>query len=157
MFKATPIKPKGRSSDFSRLPAAVTKGMERAAEAIKTDYEKTVQHWKRDVSFTIDQTGDYEYTIGTTDEVWGFVDEGTRPHIIEAKPGKVLRFGAGGKAKTTPGVLVSGPGSKGGAVVFRRRVKHPGTKPRDFSGQIAKRWRKGVAPFVRDAIEEAMR
>jgi hypothetical protein len=157
MFKATPIKPKGRSSDFSRLPAAVTKGMRRAAEKIKEDYELTTKGWKRDVEFTIEQTGDYEYTISTTDEVWGFADEGTKPHVIEAKPGKLLRFGAGGKAKTTPGVLVSGPGSKGGAVVFRRRVRHPGTKARGFSKIIAKRWRRGVAPFVRDAIEEAMR
>jgi hypothetical protein len=157
MFTARPIKPKGRTSDFSRLPDAVTKGMRRAAEAVLLDYEKTVQHWKRDIEFTIEQTGDYEYTIGTDDEVWKWTDEGTRAHIIEAKSGKMLRFGVGGKAKTTPGVLVSGAGSKGGAVVFRRRVRHPGTKARDFSGQIAKRWRKGIAPFVRDAIEEAMR
>lgn len=157
MFTARPIKPKGRSSDFSRLPGAVKKGMRRAAEKIKEDYEKTVQHWKRDVEFTIREEGDFDLIISTDDEVWGWVDEGTKPHVIEARPGKILRFGAGGKVKTTPGVLVSGAGSRGNAVVFRRRVRHPGTKARNFSKEIARRWRKGVAPFVRDAIEEAMR
>jgi hypothetical protein len=157
MFKAMPIKPKGRSSDFSRLPGAVKRGMRRAAEKIKEDYELTTKGWKRDVEFIIKEAGDFGLIISTDDDVWKWTDEGTKPHVIEAKPGRVLRFGAGGKAKTTPGVLVSGPGSKGGAVVFRPRVRHPGTKARGFSKIIAKRWRKGVAPFVRDAIEEAMR
>jgi hypothetical protein len=157
MFKATPIKPKGRSSDFSRLPDAVTKGMKRVAEKIKEDYELTTKGWRRDVEFTIKEAGEFDLIISTDDDVWKWTDEGTKPHIIEAKPGKVLRFGAGGKAKTTPSVLVSGPGSKGGVVVFRPRVRHPGTRARGFSKIIAKRWRKGVAPFVRDAIEEAMR
>ena len=40
-----------------------------------------------------------------------FVEFGTRPHIISARPGRMLRFTVGGR------------------VLFRKRVMHPGTKP----------------------------
>lgn len=46
-----------------------------------------------------------------------YVDQGTRPHVIQARRAKALRF------------------VMGGVVVFRRSVHHPGTRPRDFSGQ----------------------
>jgi len=42
------------------------------------------------------------------------LDRGSRPHIIRAKRGKALRFVANGQ------------------VVFRRSVRHPGTKPTNF-------------------------
>ena len=42
------------------------------------------------------------------------VEFGTRPHVITPVRRKVLRFSAGGR------------------VVFTRRVRHPGTKPRPF-------------------------
>lgn len=43
-----------------------------------------------------------------------FVVEGTRPHIIEAKNARALRF------------------QRGGQTVFAKSVQHPGTKPNDF-------------------------
>jgi len=56
-----------------------------------------------------------------------YIDEGTPPHIIAAKGGRWLRF------------------EQAGTVMFRRVVRHPGTKPRPFvasaqaSGQMALR------------------
>lgn len=43
-----------------------------------------------------------------------YVNDGTRPHDIVARNGKTLRF------------------ISGGAVVFRKRVRHPGTRPTLF-------------------------
>lgn len=43
-----------------------------------------------------------------------WVENGTRPHVIEPHRKKVLRF------------------EKGGEIFFRRRVFHPGTAPRPF-------------------------
>lgn len=43
-----------------------------------------------------------------------FLEFGTRPHVIEARGGGMLRF------------VMSGQ------VMFRRRVQHPGTSPRPF-------------------------
>jgi hypothetical protein len=45
-----------------------------------------------------------------------FVLHGTKPHKIQAKPGKVLAF--------TP--------KGGGSMIFRPSVQHPGTKPNNF-------------------------
>lgn len=45
---------------------------------------------------------------------FGFVANGTRPHVIEGRNGGMLRF------------VVNG------TVMFRRRVHHPGTAPRPF-------------------------
>lgn len=55
--------------------------------------------------------------------VW--LDEGTKPHVIEAKNAKALRFEIGGQ------------------VLFRKRVNHPGTKPTHF-------WTNGVESGVRE-------
>lgn len=46
-----------------------------------------------------------------------FIEEGTRPHPISARRSGTLRFEVGGQ------------------VVYRRRVMHPGTKPRPFMRQ----------------------
>lgn len=50
-----------------------------------------------------------------------YVYEGTAPHTIEARPGRTLRF------------VVNG------ATLFRRRVRHPGTKPNRFLDRAVRR------------------
>lgn len=153
ILKLIPIIPKGLAAKFKAAPDAVAKGMDDAAEAVKKDYELTTQGWKHGVTFTVTTQG-ANRTVSTADDIWRYVDEGTKPHVIVPKRGRVLRFAVGGRAKTAPGKLTSGSGSKGGAVVFRPRVNHPGTKARLFSQQIAKRWARGVAPFIRQALAE---
>lgn len=138
------------------LPGAVTKGMRKAAEAVREDYAQTVQGWEHPAEFTIAEQGD-TITVSTDDKVWKMVDEGTRPHVIVAKNGKGLRFNVGGRPKTTPGRLRSGGGSKGSAVIIRPRVNHPGTEARNFTALIMKRWKRGVQPFIRAAIEEVLK
>ncbi|MGL5911834.1 MAG: hypothetical protein ACRCZP_17660 [Phycicoccus sp.] len=53
----------------------------------------------------------------------GFVIGGTRPHLINARAGKALRFTG-----------------RGGQVIYRRSVRHPGT---------------AANPFLRDALRAA--
>lgn len=53
------------------------------------------------------------------------VHEGTKPHVIEPKTKKALRFeGGGGRVQR----LSSSP-RRQATFVFAKRVKHPGTKP----------------------------
>lgn len=155
-MKLIPIIPKGFEAQMKALPGAVTKGMRKAAEAVKQDFELTVKGWENPAEFAIEAQADGSFVVGTDDHIWGYVDKGTPPHIISPKRGKVLVFGVGGRPKTTPGRLTSGGGSKGSVVVIRPRVNHPGTAPRNFTALIAKRWKRGVQPFVRAAIEEAL-
>lgn len=156
-MKLSPIIPKGFAEQMRRLPGAVRKGMRDAGEAVKKDFEQTVQGWEHPATFTIEEQGDGSLIVETDDKVWKMLNEGTRPHVIVAKNGKALRFGAGGAPKTVPGRLRSGGGSKGNIVVIRPRVNHPGTAPRNWTELIMKRWKRGVQPFIRAAIEEALR
>lgn len=155
-MKLVPVIPKGFEAQMNALPGAVKKGMRKAAEAVKADYELTVKGWNDPAEFTIVEQGD-AIIVGTDDKVWGLVNKGTPPHIITPKRGKVLVFGVGGRPKTTPGKLTSGAGSKGSTVIIRPRVNHPGTKARNFTALIMQRWKRGVQPFVRAAIEEALK
>lgn len=54
------------------------------------------------------------YTIGSDVEYAGFVNDGTRPHIIRPKTAQALRFRIGGR------------------IVYAKLVHHPGTRPRPF-------------------------
>ncbi len=53
------------------------------------------------------------------------VEFGTRPHIIVPRNRKALRFAAGSRR-------LSGSPRSGGAVVFAKRVRHPGTRKQPF-------------------------
>lgn len=156
-MKLIPITPKLFAAQMKALPGAVKKGMRQAAEKVKEDYQETVKGWDNPAEFTIQEQGDGSITVSTDDQRWKWTDEGTPPHVIAPKHGKVLVFGVGGRPKTTPGRLRSGAGSKGNIVVIRPHVNHPGTKPRGFTALIMKRWKRGVQPFIRAAIEEVLR
>ena len=54
------------------------------------------------------------------------VERGTRPHSIVPKRAKALRFAPGGSG------TLSGRPRSGGAVVFARKVRHPGSKAQPF-------------------------
>ena len=96
--------------------------------------------------------GPLGFKIGAAAPHATYVEKGTRPHIIEAKPGGVLRFVAGvgrpehvvrrGRWTGIRRAAATGRFAGGGGVVFTRRVHHPGTPP---------------LPFLRPAAEEAER
>ena len=124
-------------------------------EAIRKEYEKTTRTWRNKPKFEVipDVGKDkVEVLVGTDDKVFGYVDLGTRPHIIVPKRAGLLRFQSGYKAKTAPGVIGSSAGGKFGSVVYSRIVHHPGTVARNFSKIIQKRRQK---PF-QNAMIKAM-
>lgn len=59
------------------------------------------------------------------------VEYGTKPHVIEAKPGKVLRFQVGDR------------------IVYTRRVNHPGTRAQPYVRPVVQNW---VARLGEDAV-----
>lgn len=135
-FKLVPIKPKGR--DYKKLVKAVEEAMEEAAEEGIELYQQCTSTWANQPTFEAAKVSD-GYVIGTDDEIFEYVDQGTKPHIITPKRAKVLAFGAGGTPKTQPGVIGSRSGSRGSTKVFTQRVQHPGTQARDFTGLVKKR------------------
>jgi hypothetical protein len=113
-------------------------------DLVRLDFLKTTATWKRKPEFsnilTVSNTM-IRFLVETSDEIYGYVDKGTRPHVIEGNP--VLSFMWGGKgsykAKTRVRVLgSSGGGSSGDRVAFAS-VQHPGFEGRQFEDEILKK------------------
>lgn len=153
MIRFRPILPKADALDGRKLKRAKKNALDGAAKGALVDYKTTTATWSHKPGFTIEAPSDNERLVGTDDTIYGYVEGGTRPHVITAKAGGVLAFGPGAKAKTRPRVIGSGGGSKGGATVFRPRVNHPGTDARDFSEVIAEKWEEQLPMLLQRAID----
>lgn len=120
---------------------------DRALNAIgrdmKADFDELVSNWKHRPKFKVLRTPE-TVSVTTTHEIFGYVNSGTRAHIIKPKrAGGLLKFRLGGKAKTRPNNTKFRGGSPArGAWRAAKQVKHPGTKARNFTRIIANRWNK---------------
>lgn len=116
-----------------------------ANKEILADYKRATRTWEHQPNMinVVDITSrGGEGMVGTDDEIFGYVDAGTRAHWIVPRRAKALRFWTGGSPKTTPNALQSGAGRMGSNLVFSMRVWHPGIKPRRFTENIQKRAEK---------------
>lgn len=150
------IIPKRLIFEPERLARAITNGLDGGAKGAKVDFGVTVQTWQNKPEFTINEAPG-ERIIGTDDEVYGYVNDGTDPHIIVAKSAKALAFQWGGKGsykpKSSVRVIGSSGGGASGPVVKRKRVKHPGTAAREFDEVIAEKWRELLPQIMQRAID----
>ena len=154
VVKAKVIKPQRPKEKEMRLE--LLNGLRSVARAVERDYKETVKTWETKVEFeTIISLrgGKAEFLVGTSSKIYEYVDKGTRPHVIKPKKAKFLRFQSGYRAKTTPGVISSGSGGRSGDVVYSKGVMHPGTKARNFSKLINKKYERRF----KDEMHAAMR
>lgn len=131
-------------------------GLRSAARAVERDYKLTTATWEHQPKFeTIIAMGKgkAEFLVGTDDEIYRYVDEGTKPHMIFPVNAQRLRFQGGYSAKTQPGVIGSSASSTSGGVIYSKGVFHPGTKARRFSEVINKKHER----LFKDRMHEAMR
>lgn len=137
MIKLIPIKPKTDPINYPAVERAVRETMRSLAEEAKQDMEATTRGWKHDATFhaIADRTG---YIIGTDDEVWNWLDQGTRPHVIRPRRARRLRFVTSGR------------------VVWARQVNHPGTKPRAWSKMIKHKYQREMPHRMNEAIGSAI-
>lgn len=152
MPKLEVILPKKQLLNRQQMERAIENALNQAAKAVQVDFKVTTQTWQHDVEFKIESSPG-ERIISTTDEIYGYVSGGTRPHPIVAKPGKTLVFGTPSRAKTTPRVIGSGSGSKGSSIIYTKRVQHPGTQAREFDQVISKKWEKELPDLLQRAID----
>lgn len=139
-----------------RLARAVENAMQAAAEGVRADFSATTNTWNHGVAFTITRPGVLRRVIGTDDNVWAMLDEGTKAHVIRPTRAKRLRFATGGSPKTTPRVLGSSGGSPGSGVVFARGVNHPGTKAREWTDVAQQKWQERLVEVVQRAIDSEL-
>lgn len=159
MAKLTPIKPKKKLFDATKLKRELRKAKVEAGEGIQRDYKKTVATWttKPDFPVTIADTFIRVAPRGEGAKVFGYVDLGTKPHVIRPKARTLLKFNPIHRAKTVPGQLTSRTGGSTGGPAFAKVVHHPGTEPRDFSEFIQHDWERKFKRLIDEAIERVLR
>lgn len=147
------IIPKKLIADPAKLSRALTNAMNGVAKDIQVDFKVTTQTWSHKVAFPITSPATYERVIATDDEIYGYVNDGTRAHDIAPKGGGVLRFSTPFQAKTLPNQIMSRSGSKGTTPAVARVVHHPGTTARAFDKAIHDKWEKLFPDIMQRAID----
>lgn len=128
------------------------------AKSVRTDLQKTTRTWKTKVLFTIEigKDGTGSATVYTNNEIYAYVNYGTKPHIIRPRNGRFLTFYTPFKAKTRVRFLGSGNGSKGNNFVLTKEVHHPGTEAREWDIVIAEKWTQPHADKMQRRITNAI-
>ena len=140
-----------RSISPSRLdPNLFAKAFENASRAMEADVKsafiditsgwKNPPVWRGYVRLTAD---DIYISVGTTDEIFKFVDEGTKAHIIRPVRAKMLHW----------------VDEASGEDRFAKEVHHPGSKAREYSKEIREIW-LGLMPdyfdkYLFEAIQKS--
>lgn len=161
MFVVRSVKPTAFKSSVFRED--IGKVQADIAAAMLKDYKRTVSTWKKKPNFEtevdtgIDTGGKTSIKIETTDPVYGYVDKGTKRHIIRPRRKRALIFNAKFKPKTGPMSLQAGPGFSGPPVVGAKLVHHPGTKPRNFNKRIKQKWEPDYKRQMQNAMARATR
>lgn len=152
-LKALPYKPYNPSKS---IRTHIQKAMNDTLATMQKDFQRTTRTWKTSVIFVIHKTtanGDtLRGSVGTDNKIYGYVNDGTRAHIIRPKRARALRFQTGYRAKTKYRVLSSSSGGAYGAVAYAQIVHHPGTKPREFDITIADMRQSDFEKAVAQAI-----
>ncbi len=152
VFSVKGIKPKKLKVDAFRLE--MLNALRAEGRAVKKEYEKTTKTWKKKPEFEmlIGLTGkDASVLVGTDNEIYGYVDEGTEGHYVPKTGVATMKFRPGYKAKTKPKQIKSYKGGAfGNKIVRRGRWWVKGIQPREFSPTIQKRRRK---PFTRRMVK----
>lgn len=148
------ILPKKLVADPAKLSRAITNALNGVAKDIQIDFAVTTQNWKHKVEFPISSPSTYRRIISTDDEIYGYVNDGTREHDIFPKAGSILVFKTPFKPKTLPNKIMSGPGSVGTTIAISKRgVHHPGTTARAFDKAIQEKWEKQFQGIMQRAID----
>lgn len=154
MIRLEVIIPKELLFDDKKLMKAVDNALNMAATDVQADFARTVNTWNHRPTFVI-QKGAGERTIFTTDLIYKYVSEGTKPHPIVARNAKSLHFFAVGFA---PKTRVRRIRASAGAVAtqgeaFPVAVQHPGTQAREFAEVIAEGWKDELPKLLQRAID----
>lgn len=122
------------------LEKIIAQELAKEQKAILREYQSTTRTWANKPEFEVDEESEGA-VIGTDNPIYGYVDHGTKPHVIRPKRAKKLHFFASGfVSKTVPRRLNPRAGRKATkAETFSSGVQHPGTEGREFSKIIRER------------------
>lgn len=129
-----PIIPKFTSFDLGYV---AEQALREFGKEIIDEFNSTATTWKNKPVFIIRyDRGRNTIRVFTDNEIYGYVNDGTRPHPIAPVNADVLRM-RHANPKTMVGRIKSGAGGKYGDPFFATYVKrHPGIKARHFDDLI---------------------
>lgn len=154
-MRLIPIHPAGDLFNLAAVARAVTGALIEATADARSDLQKTTATWKHKVDFVITPIPD-GFQVDTSDEIWGYVDKGTKPHIIVPRHAKILSFGPGSRPKTAVKVIGSTAGAPGGAKVVAHKVNHPGTDAREFTETVQTKWDAELPKRISAALDSVL-
>jgi hypothetical protein len=151
------ITPIGKFTPLPDLASIIRKEISKEIKAVRREYQITVRTWKRKPDFEVTETLE-EAEVSTDNPIYGYVDKGTKPHVIRPKQAKTLRFNtAGFVSKTVAGRLTPRQGRTAKPpTAYPVEVHHPGTEARGFSALIAKRSQRRLTQAINKAIRLAV-
>lgn len=117
-------------------------------------FQATTRTWKHQPAFIPSPTV-RGWKIDTNSQIYQWVDQGTRPHIISAKNAPFLTFRYPYQAATKPRWISSRQAALGKNWARKKSVNHPGTEARNFTDEIMKRIQTRAANKVREALNQA--
>lgn len=150
----------GKQPSGQEYVTAMKKAVQKSADLTKRDLESTTRTWTHKPKFAVivEENGSaFAVFAGTNDQIYRYVDEGTKAHDIKPKRSKFLRFSSGYKAKTRVGIIGSQDGGSFGDNVFSEGVHHPGFAGRHFIDLITKRRQKTIDQEVDQALAKVAR
>jgi hypothetical protein len=139
---------------------AILKEANQYAKAMKLDFDATVGTWDRKPVFQTDVSvlpDIVSVKVWTDDEIYGYVDKGTKSRDIYPKAGKRLAFRVGGTPKTRPGQDTAGPGSPGTKLIVLPvgvPVHKHAIKARNFTKEIRLHHSRDFYSRMRTAIRK---
>lgn len=144
------IKPVGGYKPLE-LQKIIQRQLDIELKKTKADFETATKTWQHKPVFEVER-GLERAAVFTRDEIFGYVDLGTKPHEIRPRFAKALRFNSLFQPKTQPNRLKSGAGASSPPVVFAQVVHHPGNEPRNISILIGKRSQRRFVKALDSAI-----
>lgn len=148
---------KAKAPNFRKARDVIAEEMRKVSEDMMADFEATTATWSKKPKFDVNlslEGNTPSIEITTKDEVYGYVDQGTKAHFVAPVKAKALRFRLGYTAKTSPGVIGSGGGGASGPVVFSQGHTVSGIKPRGFSKKIEAKWRSEFGKRMLQAMKQ---
>ena len=126
-------------------------------------FRRVVGNWKHKPVFQARKFITMEYLkvnvfpTGPNKQIYKWVTDGTKAHVIKARNAPALAFQLGYKPKTRPVGQYGGMGVATGKRVYAQEVHHPGTKPREFERAIKEDEKAWVNKTLENAWRRAIR
>lgn len=123
------------------------------------DFEVTTYTWTKKPKFQrLVSVGpnSVDILVGTDDEIYKYVDEGTKRHFIAPKNAPALAWRVGYRPKTVAGKMIAQAGGAFGNFAYNSKghwVK--GIKARKFTKTIQKSWEKKFKTRMEKAMKVA--